>query len=87
MCPRVLTRAHPAGTMLLQYARDGCPVDVRRRWSKAEIMAAAERGPHISALALDTIATMQTEVEARMKEGFAEVVYMDKIEDWLDDEE
>jgi len=28
MCPRGLDKAHPAGPMMLQYARDGCPVDV-----------------------------------------------------------
>ena len=50
-------------------------------------MTAAERGPHISALAPEAIAMMHTEVEAKMKEGFEEVIYLDTIEDWLVDEE
>ena len=51
MEPRGQTLVHPAGPMLLEYARDGCPVDVERPWTKDEIMAAAERGPHKSTLA------------------------------------
>jgi len=87
MFPRGLARVHPAGPMLLQYDQDDCPVDARRRWSKAEIMAAAERGPHISALAPEAIAMMHTEVEAKVKGDFAEVIYLDVIEDVLGDEE
>ena len=51
MEPRGRAFAHPAGPLLLEYARQGCPVDVGRPWSKLEIMTAAERGPHKSALA------------------------------------
>ena len=31
MWPRDRARVHPAGLMLFQYARDGCPVDVKRQ--------------------------------------------------------
>ena len=51
MEPRGRALAHPAGPLLMEYAREGCPVDVGRPWSKLEIMTAAERGPHKSALA------------------------------------
>ena len=51
MEPRGRALAHPAGPLLLEYAREGCPVDVGRPWTKEEIMTAAERGPHKSALA------------------------------------
>ena len=51
MEPRGRALVHPAGPLLLEYAREGCPVDVGRQWSKEEIVAAAERGPHKSALA------------------------------------
>ena len=39
--------------MLMEYAKGGYPVDVGRPWTKTEVMAAAERGPHISALEPD----------------------------------
>lgn len=32
--PRGKALAHTAGPMLLQYACDGCPVDVGRIWTK-----------------------------------------------------
>ena len=51
MEPRGRALAHPTGPLLLEYARQGCPVDVGRPWSKLEIMTAAERGPQKSALA------------------------------------
>ena len=51
MEPRGRALAHPAGPLLLEYAREGCPVDVGRPWTKVEIMTTAERGPHKSALA------------------------------------
>ena len=51
MEPRGRALVHPAGPLLLEYAREGCPVNVGRPWSKEEIVAAAERGPHKSALA------------------------------------
>ena len=87
MVPRGRARQHPAGPMLLQYARDGCPVEVGRRWSKTEITAAAERGPHASALIPEAIKMMHAEVEAKVKEGYAEVVYLDEVEHLLETEE
>lgn len=41
---------HPAGPLLLEYTKDGFPVDIGRPWSRDEIMTAVERGPHKSAL-------------------------------------
>ena len=80
MYPRGKALLHPAGPLLLQYAQDGCPVDVGRPWSKEEILTAAKRGPHKSALEPDAITMMHAEVQDKVKEGFAEVVYLDEIE-------
>lgn len=74
---------HPAGPLLLHYAREGCPVDVGRPWSKDEIMTAARRVPHKSALEPDAIDMMHAEVKDKIKEGFVEMVYLDEIEDAL----
>jgi len=71
MLPRERARAHPAGPMLLQYARDGSPVDVGRVWTNQEILAAAYRGPHVSALIPEAIAMMHAEAEDKVKKGFA----------------
>ena len=87
MFPRGRAVAHPAGPILLEYARNGCPVDVGQNWSRVDIMAAAERGPRISALVPESTAIMHEEVEAKVKEGFATVVYLDKIEHLLEPDE
>ena len=84
MFPQGRAAAHPVGSILLEYAWNGCPVDVGRNWSRVEIMAAAERGPHISALVPEAIAMMHEEVEANVKEGFATAVYLDEIEHLLE---
>ena len=87
MCPRGLARAHPAETMLLQYARDGCPVKVGRQWSKDEVLVEARCGPHISDFVPEAIVMMHAEVEEKVKEGFVEVVYWDSIEHLLETED
>lgn len=63
--------------MLLEYAKDGCHVDVGQPWVKLEIMTVAVQGPHKSALAEEIIAMMHTEVGKKAKDDFAEVVYLD----------
>ena len=87
MFPWGKARTHPAGLMLLQYARNGCLVNVGRVWTKDEIMAAAHRGPYVSALLPDVIAMMHVEAQAKVEEGFAEIIYLDGIEYLLGSEE
>lgn len=62
--------SHPSGPLLLEYARDGCSVDIGRPWTKEEIMAAAERGPHKYALAEDAITMMHKEVEEKIRDVY-----------------
>ena len=66
--------------MLLRYAREGCPVDMGRNWTKERILEVSHRGPHTSVLELDTIKMMHKEVEDKVKEGFAEIVNLADIE-------
>jgi len=39
-----------AGPLLLEYVKNGCPVEVERLWSKEETMTVVERRPYKSAL-------------------------------------
>ena len=48
---------------------------------------AARRGPHSSALAPEAITMMHAEVEDKVKEDFAEVIYLDSIDHFLGTEE
>ena len=74
MYPATPAQLHPAGSMLLQYAKEGCPVDAGGEWTPDEITAAVNRGPHVSSLHADAIAYMQEEVQMKKQQGFVEVV-------------
>ena len=62
MCPAGLALEHPAGELLMEYAMEGCPVNVGRDWTIEEITAAVERGPHKSALGKEQMAQYQNKV-------------------------
>ena len=47
-------------------------MDVGRPWTKHEIVTAAKHGPHKSALVLDAIEMMHSEVDGKVKDGFAD---------------
>ena len=48
--PRDSAAEHPAAPMLVEHAKEGCPVDTGKNWMLKEITAAVERGPHVSAM-------------------------------------
>ena len=79
MHPSYPATMHPAASMLMQYAQEGCPVDAGRAWTPEEITAAVERGPHISSRNPDAIEYMQKEVKEKVQQGFAEIVNWDDI--------
>ena len=72
---------------IFKYAQEGCLVDVGHDWTKEEIITSAQRGPHISALDPEAIAIIRSEVEDKVREGFAEIVTLDKIEHLLGTDE
>ena len=37
MCPKMRALEHPAAPLLLEYARNGCSVDVERNWTMEEL--------------------------------------------------
>lgn len=44
-------------------------------------MTAAQRGPHKSALELEVKEMMHADIKDKIKEAFAELVYLDEIDD------
>jgi hypothetical protein len=81
MCPRGLALHHPAAAKLLEYATGGCPANTGRNWSKEQIWAAVERGPHVSALNPDAIKQLKGEIADKVKVGQCKVVLWDDIKD------
>jgi hypothetical protein len=79
MCPRGLAVEHPAASKLLDYASGGCPCNSGKPWTKEEMWAAVERGPHVSALEHDAIAQLEEEIPEKVKAGQCKVVLWDDI--------
>jgi len=79
MRPQGLALEHPAADVLLDYAMGGCPVNAGRQWTKAEIQAAVDRGPHVSALVPDAMAQLQAEVNDKVKRGQVRLVNWEDI--------
>jgi hypothetical protein len=81
MCPSGLALHHPAADILREWATYGCPTRTGKPWTRAEMQAAIERGPHRSALSDEAIAHFKAEVEEKVRIGQAKLVAWDAIKD------
>ena len=81
MCPSNRAKQHPAGELLSKFASTGCPVNTGRNWTKKELQAAVDKGPHTSALHPDAIDQITTEIADKVTSGQARVVLWDDIKD------
>jgi hypothetical protein len=55
MCPANLALHHPAAALLTEYATLGCPMETGANWTRQQLQAAIDRGPHASALLPEAI--------------------------------
>jgi hypothetical protein len=81
MCPSNLALHHPAAAKLLQYATGGCPCNTGKPWTKSQMWAAVERGPHVSALQQEAIDQLKGEIAEKVRVGQCRVVEWDSIKD------
>ena len=79
MCPTGLALHYPAAELLLQYATQGCPTNTGKQWTKEQMVAAIERGPHASALEEAPMTQLQAEVKEKVKQQQARVVLWEDI--------
>ena len=79
MCPSGLARLHPAGELLSEWSRSGCPTMTGRPWTIDEMEAAIVRGPHKSAQSPEAMAHFASEVEEKVKAGQARTVRWEDI--------
>ena len=79
MWPRGIANLHPAAPLLHQYSNYGCPVDCGANWTNEQIIAAIQRGPHISAH--NPVARKCLIEEAKEKErgGYAKIIKYKEI--------
>jgi hypothetical protein len=79
MYPRNEVLNHPAGSHLLQYALDGCPVDCGDDWTLKQLEAAIRNGAHASANVPEAAEACKKEALERVKEGLCRLVNWDDI--------
>ena len=72
--PTQVAQAHAAYPLLLNYAKNGCPVDCGPPWSQEHITAAVERGNHPSACTSEAIACLRAETMEKVEAGLAKLV-------------
>ena len=78
MRPQDAARAHEFGPALEHYAVHGVPVDCGPDWTRDQIIAAVERGPHQSATTADAVALFADDIQYQVDAGFTRIV------DWED---
>ena len=81
MCPNNLALHLPAAGLLLQYATKGCPTRTGQNWTKDEMEAAIEKGPHPSALVPEAAEQLRQETAEKVKKGQARIVRWEGIRD------
>ena len=74
MCPFNLANEHPAAERLHEYATKGCPVKSGRHWSREEVAAAVERGPHATAMEESAMAQFHAEALDKEKRGLIKIM-------------
>lgn len=79
--PRGRAMEHPAGPLLQEWVEYGCPTHTGTNWTREQMQAAIERGPHKSAREPEAIQHFQDEIEEKVKVGQAKVILWDDIKD------
>ncbi len=81
MCPTGRALNHPAATLLREWSTLGCPTRTGRHWTKGEIWAAVERGPHRSATSPEALKHFEEEIKEKLHKNQARLVAWDTIKD------
>ena len=81
MCPAGLATSHPAGNLLAEWSKLGCPTRTGKPWTKDMMWEAVDQGPHQSSLSLEAIAHFSEESAAKVAAGQATLVLWDEIKD------
>ena len=69
--PSDAVRHHPVYDMLMQWSKEGCPIDCGEPWTIEHILAALHRGPHVSTKHRLAQEELHKETAAKVAEGFA----------------
>jgi len=81
MCPSGLALHHPAAHTLLEYASNGCPALTGQPWTREQMQAAIDRGPHASALIPDAMDQLDAEIKEKIERNQCRLVRWNDIKD------
>jgi hypothetical protein len=81
MCPTGLATSHPAGELLAEWSKFGCPTRTGKPWTKDEMWEVVDCRPHQSSLSPEAIAHFAKESAAKVSAGQAKLVLWDNIKD------
>ena len=79
MYPRAAALDHPAAADLLQYAKQGCPLDCGRNWTINELEQAITNGAHKSARIDKAATACRKEALERVRDGRMRIVNWNDI--------
>jgi hypothetical protein len=79
MCPSGIATSHPAGELLSEWSKMGCPTKTGRPWSKEEMWEAVAQGPHQSSRSTEALAQFAAESDEKVRVGQANLVLWDGI--------
>jgi len=65
MCPAGIATSHPAGEILSEWSKMGCPTKTGRPWSKEEMWEAVAWGPHQSSRSTEALAHSVRKVQRK----------------------
>ncbi len=67
VCLQMRVLDQPSAPLLREYQATGCPVKMGDNWTRAQLEATVQHGPHVSALELGTIDQIQIKVRENPK--------------------
>ena len=73
MRPWGLALDYPGTACLSRWSQQGVDVNCGPRWSRAAVMLAIGKGPHISAMVPDAMKLVHEDVQYQVDAGFCEV--------------
>ena len=83
MHPRKEVLDHPSATRQVEYATVECPADCGPAWNLQHIVSALQHGPHKSALKSKALEALHTEVDEKVKQGYAKIIQWKDIKNNL----
>ena len=81
MCPSGIATSHPAGELLSEWSKMGCPTKTGRPRSNEEMWEAVAWGPHQSSRSTEALAHFAAESAKKVRVGQAKLVLWDNIKD------